>query len=95
MKINTSIEAYDVRSLSEIGSTVTEINNQCALLEGLGAFMKAKLAGASDEFNNINYQRTQAAIDSYIKKMSAAQTELTELASSVKAFEEKIRAILS
>ncbi len=90
MKIQTSIESYNIKALSEIGATVTDINNRCAQLEALGQFIQLKLKAASADFDSINYERTQAAIDSYVKKLIVAQTELTELADSVKAFQEKI-----
>lgn len=96
MKLKSSMESYNIKSISEIEQTVVDVNNRCAQLEELGAFIKAKLASASQEFDSINYVRTEAAIDSYMKKLIVAQTELTELADSVKAFvEQKIKPLWS
>ena len=95
MKINTSIESYNIKALSEIDATVTDINNRCSQLEAIGQFIQTKLAAVSSEFDNVNYERAQAAINSYIKKLAVAQTELTELSNSVKAFKEKIAHIWS
>ena len=95
MKINTSIESYNIKALSEIGASVIALNQQCQLLEALGQFVKVKLASAATEFDSINYERTQEAVDSYIKKSTVAQAELAELADSVKAFQEKISHIWS
>ena len=95
MRINTNLDSYNIESLEDIVSTVSEIEKQCEVLEQCGIFIKSKVTASSDEFTSINYERIDNATDDYIKKLRVMRGELLELIKSCKDFEEKIRQIWS
>lgn len=93
MKINTNIDRYDIRSLDEVELIVRKMHNRAEALSELGTIMRNRLNGAAIEFTSVNYTRVSDACDDYIKKMNKMETELNELATSIKQFTDKIREI--
>lgn len=93
MRINMSLNSYDIDALDEIFSISNDLNNKSEVLEILGLNMQKRLNMASDEFTTVNYERVKEAIDSYILKMRIMREELTELSQSCKDFAEKIASI--
>ena len=95
MKINMSMERYDIKSLDDIYKASVTFKDKCEELEYLGFVMKQRLDRANEEFETINYQRVEQAIVSYLKKMKNMREEVTELANSCHEFAEKIADIWS
>lgn len=95
MKINMSLERYDIDSLEEVYNASERLRNKSEELEKLGEIMKFRLAASEDEFETINYVRVKEAIDDYLLKMKLMREELTELSKSCHDFAEKIAEIWS
>ena len=69
MRINMSMERYDIQALDEIYKIADDLNKKSQILETLGVVIKQKLIASSDEFTTINYSRIEEASNSYLKKM--------------------------
>lgn len=95
MKINMSLERYDIDALDEIYTTAADLHQKSELLETLGTSMRAKLNASADEFSTTNYTRVQEATEDYLHKMKLMKEGLTELSESCRELAEKIAAIWS
>ena len=93
MRINMSLERYDVKALDEIYHTVDKLNNQSEILESMGIFLKNRLVQSSEEFASINYVRIYEAAVDFLEKMKLMREELTELCKSCRDLAEKIAEI--
>ena len=96
MKIKLQMERYDVRSLRGIDEGVTKMKRHCEILCQLGAFLDSKIKQArADGFQDINTDRAEQLIAEYLKQMSYAKEEYSELSVSVKEYIHKIEDIWS
>lgn len=94
MKLNQSIESYDIKSLQGIEEGVKKMKNHCEQLCQLGELLKNKIQKAKDGgFQDINMDRAEELINEYLKKMKNAESEYLELSNSVNEFVEKIHHI--
>lgn len=95
MKINMSMDRYDIGSLEEVYSISNSLKEDAGVLEILGKTLKSRLVTAEEEFSTINYNRVKEATEDYLQKMRMMKEELTELSQSCKQFAEKIHLIWS
>lgn len=93
MRINTNLEEYNIGSLSHIYETICELKEVIKMLEESGHYIKRCAIAISDIFDDINYKRTVAAIDSYLSKMNVTNEEMDELLKSCIELAEKISEI--
>lgn len=96
MKLKTEMESYDVKSLRSIDEGVTKMKKHCENLGMLGKLLESKLQAArANGFQDVNTDRAEELVKEYLKKMSHAESEYSELSASVKAFIRKIEDIWS
>lgn len=90
MRINMSIDRYDILALNEIYQITDKLNRKSSILEELGIVIQNKMKACADEFTSINYTRVQIASADYCKKMRLMRTKLEELSKSCHDLAEKI-----
>lgn len=96
MKLKKDIESYDVKSLRDLDEGVTKMKKHCENLCMLGKFLESKIQAArANGFQDVNTDRAEELIKEYLKKMSYAEREYSELSVSVKDFIRKIEDIWS
>lgn len=95
MKINMSLDKYDIDGLDEIYNTADDLYKRSELLESLGIAMSEKIIISAEEFSSSNYGRVKEATDDYLKKMKIMREELIELCKSCRELAEKIAEIWS
>lgn len=94
MKLNLNIDGYNLQMpLDELYRIIVEYQQQCQRLEGCGQFIKHKVIQANAEFTSENYNRTQEAIDDFLKRLGLMREELSELLQSCKQLMDKLEDI--
>lgn len=94
MKLKQEIESYNVKSLEGIEHGVGKMRQHCQDLCKLGEFLKYKIQEARNNgFQDVNTDRAELLISEYVKKLSAAEFEYSELSTSVRQFIDKIETI--
>lgn len=91
MKINGSIEEYDVRNLQEIYSTAESVYKKCVWLNRGATMMEHNITVAERGFTSENMARAKEVIKKYIRMLEDAGVELKELSDSANEFAEKLR----
>lgn len=91
MRLNNSIEEYDVKSLSQITNSVNEILAKCKKLDNGANSLSHNISMAQMGFDNENMTRGKELINKYIQKLESAERELKELVDSVNDFSEKLK----
>lgn len=95
MKINMSLDRYDINGLDEVYNTADDLYRKSGILESLGIVMNEKIILSAEEFSSSNYGRVKEATDDYLKKMKIMREELIELSKSCRELAEKIAEIWS
>ncbi len=95
MKINMTLERYDVKSLDEVYETTKRLRKRCGTLKAVAEFLKSKLASANEEFDSSNYVRVNEASEDFVKKMNLMEQELLELGESCYQLAEKLNELWS
>lgn len=96
MKLKTEIESYDVKSLRGINEGIIRMRQHCEKLSALGQFLETKIQAArANGFEDVNTDRAEELIKEYIKQMTYAENEYSELSASVKNYICKIEDIWS
>ena len=93
MKLNKSMERYNVKSMGQIETATVEMTKQLTHLEELSQLMNRKMNEANQEFDTDNFTRAKESIIRFINRLHNMELEIDELAKSVKEFTEKIRRI--
>ena len=91
MRLNSNIEEYDVKSLSQITNSVNEILSKCKKLDNGANSLSHNISMAQMGFDNENMTRGKELINKYIQKLESAERELKELVDSVNDFSEKLK----
>ena len=96
MKLKKDIESYDVKSLRGIDEGVNRMKKHCENLCMLGKLLESKIQAArANGFQDVNTDRAEELIKEYLKNMSCAEREYSELSGSVKEFIQKVENIWS
>ena len=85
-----SIDRYDIKSLEDVYKTSRDLQRITEELESIGNLILKKLQACSTEFTSVNFNRIEAAVNIFIKKMDIGRVELTELSKSCRDFAENI-----
>ena len=94
MKLNTHIDAYDVKSLSGIKKAVIKMKDRCERMEMLGDLLKNNINFARENgFQSVNCDKAEEIINEYRRKLDGGKHEFEELSQSVDEFTEKINDI--
>lgn len=91
MRINDTIEEYDVRNLEAIYAAVEEVLKKCTGLGQSAGIMEHNISVAEKDFTSENMTRAKEIIKKYIQRLSEASAELKELSDSAVDFAEKLR----
>lgn len=88
MRINvTDVNGgYKVLDIDEIESGAKEISHQVDELIEYGLIMKSRIVNIRDDFDTINFDRTESCIETYLIRAQTFQAELTELIQSVEKY---------
>ena len=96
MKLKNEIESYDVKSLRGMDEGVMKMAKHSETLCTLGKLLEEKIQKArADGFEDENTVRAEELIKEYLKKMTLAESEYSELTVSVKELINKIEKIWS
>lgn len=96
MKLKKEIESYDVKSLRGMSEGVMKMKKHCENLCMLGKFLAGKIEAArANGFEDVNIDRAEVLLKEYLKRMSQAEREYSELSDSVKELIRKIEDIWS
>ena len=90
MKINDQIEEYDIRSMSSIVDSVSNILRMCRMLHDGAEILGGNLTRSQEYFTSENMVQANEVINRYNAKLTNAETELDELLKSVNAYTEKL-----
>ena len=91
MRIKTRIEdGYHVESIDCIHQTASDIRNQCITLTDYATFIRSKMQKSAEDIETAYFEKIDIAINDFLKRMSAAQDEFTELVKSCEEFADKI-----
>jgi len=94
MRIKTRIDEYNVENMEAVEATVRSLTQHCTRLEELGYELKHGIERArSDGFQDVNCDKAENEIDEYCRNLNNARDEFEELATSVRAFVDKIHDI--
>ena len=91
MKLNLSIQSYDVKNLEAIRQSVASERDSCRRLEQSAEIIRSNIAGFEREFSSVNMDRAKEIVDKYIRVLSDAQAEIAELLGSADEFMAKLR----
>lgn len=94
MRLNLNLEEYNIQmDISELSRSFQEYQRQCYVLESLGKMIKQKMNQAKDQFTTSNYEQSEKAVNSYLRKLSVMRQELDELLQSCNQLAEKMEYI--
>lgn len=91
MKLNATIEEYDIKNLDALIASVGDILGMCRQLRSGAEALSHNIGMAEQGFQNENMQRAQEIIKKYIARLTDADRELRELITSVNEYAEKLR----
>lgn len=90
MKINSTIERYDVKDLNNISALVININKKLEYLNRCADTLLHNIAIVEQSFNSPNMVRAKEEIRVYKTKFEQANIEMNELLKSVDDFVQKL-----
>lgn len=90
MKINSTIERYDVKDLNNISASVININKKLEYLNRCADTLLHNIAIVEQSFNSHNMVRAKEEIRVYKTKFEQANIEMNELLKSVDDFVQKL-----
>lgn len=91
MKLNLSIQSYDIKNMEAIRQSVMFERNSCRRLEQSAEIIRSNILGFEREFASENMERAKEIVEKYIRILNEAQMEIDELLESADEFMAKIR----